>query len=175
MYELLDEKAAITEVQKFLHVISDDTNAKIPRVAIDGIYGAETVSAIKIFQSEYGINPTGAVDKETFDSLYAMYAASIEERYSSDYVITYGGFPLKAGMQNNDVLLLHLLIEELSKTYTDIGPIKKTTYFSEATESAVKKLQRIFRMSESGVVDFLLYERMNYEIDAIRRINEKYD
>ena len=175
MYELSDERAAITEVQKFLHVISDDTNGKIPRVAIDGIYGAETRDAVRIFQLEYNLNSTGEVDKETFDLLYALYIASIEEREFSDYIITDEGFPLKVGMQNNDVLLLHLLIEELSKTYSDIDPVKKTTYFSESTENAVKNLQRIFRTTENGEVDFLLYQRITYELDAIRRINEKYD
>ena len=67
MYELSDERAAITEVQKFLHVISDDTNGKIPRVAIDGIYGAESRDAVRIFQLEYNLKQK--FDQNLFSSL----------------------------------------------------------------------------------------------------------
>lgn len=174
MYELLDKPAAIREVQKFLHVIADRVNTDIPRVAIDGVYGEETADAVRIFQTIYGLRIDGLVDRATFDMLFILYRDALVDFASSDYIITDIGFPIKIGSQSNDVLALHLLIEELGKTYTDIGTVSKSTYFSEATQNAVMNLQKIFRAQVTGEVDSLFYDRMNYELDAIRRLNEIY-
>lgn len=173
-YRLSDKPGAIREVQKFIHIISDRVNSDIPRVAIDGIYGEETLDAVRIFQTIYGLEIDGLVDRATFDMLFIMYRDAIIDIRTSDYIITDIGFPLKIGNQNNDVLALHLIILELRKTYTDIGAVSKSTYFSESTKNAVMNMQKIFRMPVTGEVDSLLYDRMNYELDAIRRLNQIY-
>ena len=54
----------IRELQQFLFGISH-YNVRIPVIIPDGIYGAETAGAIKIFQQEYGLMPTGEVDRNT--------------------------------------------------------------------------------------------------------------
>ena len=58
----------IRELQQFLFGISH-YNVRIPVIIPDGIYGAETAGAIKIFQQEYGLMPTGEVDRYTWDKL----------------------------------------------------------------------------------------------------------
>jgi peptidoglycan hydrolase-like protein with peptidoglycan-binding domain len=170
MYELLDKPAAIKEVQRFLLVLSDIENSTIPRVSIDGIYGPETRDAVKEFQSVYGLRENGLVDLETFDLLYFHYSNTVSERERAEYVITEAGFPFALGSQNIDVLHIHLLFEELSKTYTDIGTARRETYFSKNSENITKELQKIFDMEITGVIDALFYERMLLEIDSIRSL-----
>ena len=115
MYELLNKPAAIKEVQKFLYVISDRVNNKVPRVAIDGIYGNETRNAVLIFQRLYDLEGDGTVDRITFDKMYILYEEARNSDLSFDYIITENGFPVKLGDQNNDVIYIHLLINELKK------------------------------------------------------------
>jgi peptidoglycan hydrolase-like protein with peptidoglycan-binding domain len=169
MYLLSDKPAAIREVQRFLYVISDRLNNSIPRVAIDGIYGAKTASAVTKFQQIYGLKSDGAVDRKTFELLYEMYNSTVVEEEINDYVITEAGFPVVLGMQSDDVLLIHLLMRELEKTYKNIGTVEKSRYFSANSSNVTKELQNIFRMPETGSVDKIFYDRMMTELDSIRR------
>ncbi len=176
MYFLSDTSAAIREVQKFLYVISDSVNSQVPRVAIDGIYGPETEYAVRTFQKIYGHEISGKVDRETFDNLYALYSEAIIDIRVSDYILTEDGFPITLGTQNNDVIAVHLIINELGKTYTDIGYVNvKSSYFSEGSQGAVMELQKIFNVPVTGEVDKLFFERMKTELDALKRLNTVYD
>lgn len=175
MYELLNKPAAIKEVQKFLYVISDRVNNKVPRVAIDGIYGDETRNAVLIFQRLYDLEGDGTVDRITFDKMYILYEEARNSDLSFDYIITENGFPVKLGDQNNDVIYIHLLINELKKTYQDIqGVDTKSNYFSDATKKAVEDLEQIFRIDGNGEVDTVFLSRMEIELDALNRISENY-
>lgn len=174
MYELLDKKSAIKEIQRFLRVISDRVNPNIPRVSIDGIYGQETFEAVSVFQEIYGLAKTGTVDRETFELLYLLHDSAIREKNTSNYIITNEGFPLKLGSQGNDVINLHLYITELEKTYADIGSVGKGSYFNTQTQNAVINLEKIFNMKASGEVSAILYQRILTELDAIRRLEEIY-
>lgn len=176
MYFLSDTSAAIREVQKFLYVVSYNVNDEVPRVAIDGIYGPETESAVRSFQQIWGLEISGKVDRATFDALYVVYREAVLDQSLSDILLTEDGFPIVLGTQNNDVIAVHLLINELGKTYRDIGFINvKSSYFSESSQSAVKELQKIFNLSITGDVDKYLYERMKKEHEAIKRLNTVYN
>ena len=174
MYLLSDKPAAIREVQKFLHFIADRGKSKIPRVAIDGIYGNETRDAVSAFQLLNGIGVTGEVDRETFDALFIEYDNIRILDSVADFIITDAHFPFKVGDQSDDVLHLNLLLVELQKSYRDIGDVRKSTYYSQQTATAVKNLQQIFLMEENGIVDALMYQRMKDELDAINRNREVY-
>ena len=175
MYFLSDTPAAIREVQKFLYVISDRIHNEVPRVAIDGIYGPGTEVAVRIFQQIYGLEESGKVDRSTFDILYIAYNSAMVDIALSDFILTDAGFPIVLGSQNNDVVLVHLLINELGKTYKDIGFVNtRSSYFSEESQNAVKELQKIFKLTESGEVDKLFFESMKQELEAIKRLNAVY-
>ena len=175
MYELLNKPAAIKEVQKFLYVISDRVNNEVPRVAIDGIYGDETRNAVLIFQQLYDLDGDGTVDRITFDKMYVLYKEAVNDDLSSDYIITENGFPVKVGDQNNDVVYIHLLINELRKTYQDIqGVDTKSNYFSDVTKKAVEDLEQIFSIDGNGEVDVDFLSRMEMELEALKRIRETY-
>ncbi len=174
MYEVNDKTSAIKEVQKFLHIISDKVNLEIPRIAVDGVYGDETFGAVKIFQELYGLEKSGLVDRETFDMLFLLYSNAADDFNRSGYLLTEAGFPLKLGDNSNDVLALHLIMNEISCAYTDICETLRGTYYSLSTENAVKNLQKIFLHEITGEVDALLYERMQTELAAIRKRDKKY-
>lgn len=175
MYHLSDKSAAIRKVQEYLYVISDRVNRDVPRVSIDGVYGPETARAVTAFQRIYGIVQTGEVDLKTYNFLYLFYkTARINDRMSS-YLLSDEGFPITVGTQNSDVIIIHSLLEQLSKTYLDVLRVNpKSNYFSVESERAVKGVQKIFRMEENGIVDNRFYARMKEEIQSIRRLNEKY-
>ena len=129
MYDLQDKPAAIREVQRYLNLISDNSENKIPRIGIDGIYGDETRGAVSKFQELYKLQISGIVDLLTFTAIYEEYERILDESNRREYLITDIGFPITLGMQGKDVLYINLLLKELSNTYRDIGYIEESKYY----------------------------------------------
>ena len=98
----------------------------------------------------------------------AMGSDAESEFVERDFLITTEGFPLAKNMMNDDVLLLHLLILEIQKSYDYLTEVGKSTYYSETTEKAVLELQEIFGMERNGRVDAELFERLVLELDSIK-------
>lgn len=174
MYALNDKRSAIIEVQRFLYLISNTTHPTVPRVAIDGIWGTETEAAVIEFQRISGKETTGKVDYETFELLYSAYSAAKSDFYERKFLITSQGFPLTKNMINNDVLVLHLMILEIQKTYDYLTEVTKSTYYSETTEKAVMELQEIFGIEPSGEVDAEMFQRLVLELDSVKLANSVY-
>ncbi len=164
MYRLGDEEAAIREIQKYLHFISDRVTSEVPRVSIDGIFGDETKTAVKAFQKYRGLNESGEVGYETFTFLYEDFLKARFLYNTESYVLDEELFPFKLGDSGNEVLYLNLMLDELGKIYTDIGRVDLNSYFSSATEKAVKDTRAIFLMEDLPTIDLLLYDRMRYEL-----------
>jgi peptidoglycan hydrolase-like protein with peptidoglycan-binding domain len=174
MYALSDERSAIMEVQRFLYLIANTTYPTIPHVSVDGIWGAETESAVIEFQRMSGNKVSGEVDYYTFEALYMAFSDAEAEIYERDYLITSDGFPLRKNMMNDDVLLLHLLILEIQKNYDYLTEVTRSTYYSETTENAVIELQEIFGFEKNGEVDAKMFERLVLELDSIILANSVY-
>lgn len=59
---------AVEQVQKFINAINR-VNPSIPRVTVDGDYGAATQNSVRIFQTQNGLTPTGQVGALTWNAL----------------------------------------------------------------------------------------------------------
>ncbi len=173
MYQQSDRKSAVKEIQKFLYALSDKKYENLPRVAITGIYNAETANAVKEFQRTKGLNPTGITNLETFTLLYEDYFESAREFYTDDYILGDGRFPFKEGDQNEDVRALHLMINELSKTYSNIENVGTGAYYSKKTAAAVEELRKLFLLPSSRAIDKKLYTRIKQELNAVNLSKEK--
>ncbi len=165
MYSMADKATYIKKIQRKLLILGD-AYAEIPRVSVDGIYGDETRAAIYALQNMVGISKNGVLDYETFLALELHHLELRNRRSASNYIINDTGFPLTKGEQNKDVLILNLIIDELRKTYKEIGSVNLGSYFNANTENAVKNLQNIFMMEETGVVDSLLFDRLVIELNS---------
>lgn len=168
MYRLNDKAAAIREIQRFILLISDRSEYKIPRVSIDGIYGEQTENAVRSFQELSGYEATGRVDNKTFDSLYSLYSAILAEEEISSTMLEKDIFPLKAGMMGDTVNTLNVILAGLKETYFDITTVRKDAYFSKETESAISDMQKIFNVKQTGIVDAQLYQRLHKELRTQR-------
>lgn len=59
-------------IQEYLSYISTFVPS-IPPVKPDGIFGPETTAAVKAFQTQYGLQANGIVNKETWDKIVEVY------------------------------------------------------------------------------------------------------
>lgn len=164
MYLLDDKSSAIREVQRFLFVIGQRLD--IPHLSIDGYYDEETFRAVRAFQEMNELEPNGAVDRETFDMIYKEYVKIQSELNRESVKFDADEFPLELGDNGNGVSYLNALIRELSIFYKDL-PASLGSFYSVATESAVKMLQCYFRTEENGKTSIELLEII--ENEAIER------
>ena len=70
------ERDAITNIQRYLRQLSfhDDGIGDLP---IDGIWDRATQDALIEFQKKMGLQPTGTVDRATWDILKADYDRAV--------------------------------------------------------------------------------------------------
>ena len=62
------KKTQVTELQKMLRAVSY-SRVDIPKVNPDGVFGKETTEALRIFQRQIGLAPTGEADFTTWNAL----------------------------------------------------------------------------------------------------------
>ena len=74
-----DVSFAVAAVQFLLNESSQIVD-DLDEIDIDGIYGGRTEDAVMRFQRVHGLDETGEVDKETWDTLVDVY-----DRYGNDY------------------------------------------------------------------------------------------
>lgn len=60
-----DTGLPVTTIQYYLNAFAY-FNPYIPAVPIDGIYSSDTAAAVEVFQRQYGLDPTGITDRETW-------------------------------------------------------------------------------------------------------------
>lgn len=65
----------VSGLQYFLSIISR-VNSSFQRLNIDGIFGPDTRQAVIAAQRYFGLNPTGIVDRQTWNSIYNEYLAA---------------------------------------------------------------------------------------------------
>lgn len=173
MYQQRDKKSAVREIQRYLFVLSDRKYKSIPRIPIDGIFDEETKAAVIEYQTVKFLTPSGIVDLETFNSLYEDYMLVVDNFYTNDYIIGDSSFPLSENDQNEDVRALHLIINELRKSYPQIKNVGTGAYFSRRTGDAIEQLRELFIFPSSRAVDKELYRRLQRELNARNQIKRK--
>ena len=114
---------------------------------VTGYYGENTEKAVKKFQSDNGIDPTGTAAKLTLEKINAL--VNVTEL---DTDRTY-----KSGDEDSGV-------KELQQRLCDLGYLESkyvTGYYGAITVSAVKKFQKSNQISETGVVAELTLNALN--------------
>ena len=66
------EKDAIYKLQTYLRA-QRLVNEDFPSLPVDGVFDTQTKDALIEFQKNNGLNPTGTVDKNTWELLYTQY------------------------------------------------------------------------------------------------------
>ena len=62
----------VEQIQDQLNAISNNY-PRIPKIAVDGIYGERTQNAVRVFQEVFGLPETGVVDYRTWYKIQEIY------------------------------------------------------------------------------------------------------
>ncbi len=109
---------------------------RLPKFGSDGIYGAETVAAVKQFQHDHKLKEDGRADKRTI-----LEIENADKFYRGIPLVDYPDNPLQLGSRGKDVER----IQRAVKTAPD-------GIFGEKTKAAVRAYQERHHLQVDGIV-----------------------
>lgn len=151
-----NEREAIRNLQRYLRQLSF-VDEKIPTPPLDGIYGTRTREAVSAFQKSVGLPPTGEVDAVTWERLFAAYEASLVREGApvplAQFPRLSEGYALRQGDESFLVRLIQYALSELETIYPDLGAVRETGIYDDATAEGVRNFQRRVGLPQTGEVD----------------------
>ena len=168
----INQSEAITNIQRYLRRLSYE-GLEGRRVPIDGIYDTDTREAVLRFQSNMGIEPTGIVDKRTWDTLFDEYLRVTEDERQARGLYLFPQRPedyeVSLGEEWLLVRVIQLLLMELRATYGFLEDVVESGVYDEETERAIKAFQRANLLEETGRVDEGTWNRIVREYSNLER------
>ena len=160
-----DRGKDVKVVQYYINIIAENYGY-LPLIAIDGVYGNDTVRAVKIFQRENGLQVDGIVGKATWDKMYNTVSA-VNKIGNSDYKVetelAYPGTPIRFGDSGTDVQYIQSRLNFIGKVFNSTIPVLETGYFGEDTLNSVKRFQQLYGLDADGVVGKDTWNELNQQ------------
>ena len=148
----------VAVVQIALNRVSEDYPL-IPKIAVDSRFGESTERAVRTFQQIFNLTPDGIVGKATWYKLIYLYTGmtglseinSEGQRYFSSSL----EYPdaIEVGNTGEKVYVTQYLIQAVSWFYPNIPTVKFTGRFTQTDANAVKELQKMYSLPQTGIVD----------------------
>ena len=167
--QLGDTGNPILNLQYFITYLSQFYET-IPAVAIDGVFGESTRSAVQAVQRTFGLPADGVVGEATWDALYRAYrgiVTTIPREYVEGNAIPYGGVPLRIGSEGDDVLLLQQYLNAIAEVYPEVPTVSATGYFGPRTQDAVVAFQTLAGITPTGIVSATTWSAIAELFNAI--------
>lgn len=162
LLRLGDTGTGVQEVQFFLRTLAA-YNPSIPSVTVDGIFGRGTQNAVRAFQSFYNEVVDGIVGRNTWNTLVDQYRGTHEVPVPSEPIVTreYPGTLIRQGSTGSDVSYIQGLLNSIGNVFAQIPTLAVDGVFGAGTGSAVIVFQRLFGLSQDGIVGKLTWDRLN--------------
>ncbi len=148
----------VRRIQTFLNRIRQNYPL-IPTISpVDGVFGAQTQEAVKVFQRTFNLTSDGVVGIGTWNKISQIYTAvtGLSELNGEGERIGVGTTPptsvLRQGSRGNDVLQLQFLLNYIAQFYPSVLTVTQDSVFGSGTANAVKSFQTQFGLTADGVV-----------------------
>lgn len=156
-----NKPADVREVQDYLRRLAVDY-PRLPVLAADGIYGAETKEAVLSFQRLFALPPTGEVDSATWVALRDEYRRLTYPETPPRELrpFTVGDPFLQIGDAGIEVQLLQVIMNSLAAEYANLYHVAVNGAFDTPTEAALQQLQKVFGIEPHGRLDRRTWDRL---------------
>ena len=156
--------SSVSSLQYYINVIAN-TVSFISSVTVDGIFGSATETSVKQLQSLYGLTVDGIVGPTTWNAVYNLYKAIIN---NADISIgtDYPGTPLRIGSEGENVRIMQSFLAAIAEVFPTIPSPTVDGVFGVGTESSVKAFQEVFGLSVDGVIGEQSWNRIT-EVFAV--------
>ena len=157
-----DSGKAVEQMQDLLTIIAYFDNS-IPLPAMNGVFDARTKNSLTAFQTQYGLEPTGVLNRQSANMLLSVYRdtrAMATENGKSVSRLIYPGRAILRGRTGADVEDLQSLINRAAAQNAFIPQVAEDGIFGEATENAVKAVQAHEGLDVNGIVGPLTWQAL---------------
>ena len=158
LYTEAQKQDHIEEILGLLYQIAL-RDSRIPIVLPQKEYSEEAALAVRAFQEAYGLPVTGEIDERTWNQIAETYRRLTAEAIPLR-VFPSGSFLLRRGDSGEQVLLVQSLLNLTAKRYANIAPAGMSGVFDEETEAAVRSLQQLAGLPETGELNLAAWNRL---------------
>lgn len=144
----------IRNLQTMLRVIFQNNNNVRPIVP-DGIYGAETKSAVTYFQKTNGIPATGITDERTWNAIERAYLPARTDCCKAQplQIDLNSGQIIKKGEADLSVYLVQGMLAGMNQIYQNILMPGFSGVLDKATQDSILSFQSLNGIPETGELD----------------------
>ena len=149
---------SVALIQRAINRISQNFPA-IPKVSVDGIYGAGTQSAVTAFQRIFGLDPDGVVGRVTWSTIERVYGGVLGLSELQSEGLRYedlawdGPEPLRQGDRGERVSQLQFLLAVVGQFVQEVRSPAVDGIFGPGTRQAVISFQRYRNLPQTGEAD----------------------
>lgn len=153
-----DSGRRVSQLQYFIAVLGEYYNSIRP-ISVNGSYDRETENAVRDIQLTFGLPVDGIAGRQTWEAIYSAYLGITDTQSGIEGgVPRYPGEPLSSGSRGEDVEVLQELLQTISQYITSVPSVTPDGIFGPRTEAAVRQVQRLFVLEETGIVDPLTWD-----------------
>ncbi len=127
----------------------------IPVIAIDSVFGSETRDAVYAFQNQFGLTVDGVVGRQTWYALqdeYDRILRSLPEEYMTYSSLLYPGYFITTGASGKVVEQVQTMLQVIAEADSAVPMIRVDGVYGAQTMAAVKAVQRLGGLPETGYV-----------------------
>lgn len=156
-------RQTVENIQNMLLLLSR-YDPSLTRVNPTGVYGEETVLAVRSFQRSRGFPITGDVDDQTFDRIVQDYIGQRDQVQTSRGIYPFErqleGNRMREGDTVDLVFILQAMLDALSALNDRLEGGVFTGVFDDATKRNVMEFQRSAGIAQTGIVDRETWDHM---------------
>lgn len=144
----------IRSLQTMLRTIAQIDPRQIT-VIPDGVYTSQTADAVRSFQENNSLPPTGVADQDTWDRIVEAYRpARIETEPAEPIFITLNpGQTFRPGDRHHHMNLVQAMLALLAQAYPSFPGVSFTGTLDAETEQAIRTLQALSGLDVTGILD----------------------
>lgn len=142
---------------QFMLNIAAEFYSEIYPIAMDGIFGSATYSAVVSFQRLRGISADGVIGPNTWRELYDVYYSCMEALNPDPQ---YPGYLLRQGSTGSSVSLIQRSLNVISDYITAIPKLTIDGIYGSGTTQAVRIFQQLFGLTVDGITGRLTWNRI---------------
>ena len=172
-YSLDNQENAIFQIQRILRDLEYFSSGS-SGIPLNGIYDSETRDGVRRFQEAYGVNPTGVVDKETWDLLFSVDAARRDASAlaRSVYILPKNEkYTLYPGTKDDIIYVIQFMLNSIKSEHDDFGNIPFNGVYDEETARAVSALQRKFLLDDNAIIDAKTFNALADEYERMSSLD----
>ena len=146
---------------------------QLPFVAVDGVFGEETLEAVMVFQREFVPPVTGRVDQRTWDEITRRFRMWERERAQPRALRAFPPrpFQVEAGESDDVMVLAQTLFQSLSAVLEGILPDEADGHHGLNSQHNTRWLQGVAGLEQTGIMDRFAWNALVslYELFILRR------